>query len=282
MARGRFTIRAQVAAAADDVYRALTESPALATWFAERADVDLLSGRYEFWGRYTPNGKRGRQRVWAYEPNRMLRIGWTLGGAERICEFALEPIPGGTFLYLVQDNPPPWDFDAANLSDFWFLSIANLLNFCEGLDLAERHDFTRTFPDAAKAEIVIRAPRTQVFDALVDPVQLERWIAGKAIVEPWVGGRYEFGWDHGPSTIVDYEPDRVLAYSWRIERRPDTVVRWEVDDAPYGGGVVARVEHSGFGPEHSAEGYQIGWQNFLVELKRMHELGSAWHRIEWE
>lgn len=282
MAQNRFTIRAQVAAATGDVYYALVDPPALTTWFAEAAEVDVPNGRYEFWGRYTPNGKRGRQRLWAYEPDRMLRLGWSLQGVERVCEIALEPIPGGTFLYLVQDNPPPWDFDAANLSDFWFLSIANLLNFCEGLDLAERHDFTRPYRGAARAEITIRAPRSQVYGSLVDPEQLERWIAGKAIVEPWVGGRYEFGWDHGPATIVDFDADHILAYTWRIEGRPDTLVHWEITDTGSGAGVRARVVHSGFGAQHSAEGYQIGWQNFLIELKRMHELRAEWRRVEWE
>jgi hypothetical protein len=36
-----------------------------------------------------------------------------------------------------------------------------------------------------------------------------------AAVEPRVGGRYDFGWDHGPVKILELEPGRTLAYSWR-------------------------------------------------------------------
>lgn len=280
MTQNRFIIRAHIAADPADVYRALVDPMALTRWFAERAEVSMPDGHYEFWGRFTPNGKRHRQRLLAYDPDHLLRVAWLIGDRERLYELALEPEGDGTSLYLVQDDPPPWEFDAANLSDFWFLSTANLANYCEGLDLADRHDFTASYRGKGRAEIVIRAPAAQVFGALIETDQLDRWIAGKAIVEPWVGGRYEFGWDHGPARVVEYAPNRVLAYSWRIEGRPDTLVRWELTETSYGA-VRVSVVHSGFG-DYSAQGYQIGWQNFLIELKRMHELGHAWRRIEWE
>lgn len=280
MTHGRFTIRAHTSASRSEVFRALTDAGALRTWFAEHAEVSLPDGHYEFWGRYTPNGKRHRQRLLAYSEDELLRLAWSVSGRERICEIALESDGTGTLVFLVQDDPPPWKFDAANLSDFWFLSVGNLLNYCEGRDLADRHDFTASYRSEGRARILIRAPRSRVFSALTETRELDRWIAGKAVVEPWIGGRYEFGWEHGPATITEFEPDRLLAYTWKIEDRPETLVRWEL--IPLGHDAVeVSVVHTGFGP-YSAEGYQIGWQNFLIELKRMQELGPDWRRIEWE
>ncbi len=43
------------------MHHALTDATALRTWLAEYAEVDLPE-RYEFWGRYTPEGDVPHQR----------------------------------------------------------------------------------------------------------------------------------------------------------------------------------------------------------------------------
>ena len=48
-------LRAVVPAPPKVVYEALTDPAALRVWLAEHAEVDL-PGKYEFWGRYTPDG----------------------------------------------------------------------------------------------------------------------------------------------------------------------------------------------------------------------------------
>jgi uncharacterized protein YndB with AHSA1/START domain len=48
-------LRARLAAPVAEVRRALTDPAALRVWLAEHAEVDLPH-RYEFWGRYTPDG----------------------------------------------------------------------------------------------------------------------------------------------------------------------------------------------------------------------------------
>ena len=44
------------------VYAALTDAAALRVWLAEHAEV-ALPDRYEFWGRYTPDGAEPHQRL---------------------------------------------------------------------------------------------------------------------------------------------------------------------------------------------------------------------------
>jgi hypothetical protein len=43
---------------------------------------------------------------------------------------------------------------------------------------------------------------------------------------------------------------------------------------------AAELVHSGFGEDRDAEGYRLGWQAFLVSLRRLVELGDAWRKPE--
>ena len=91
------------------------------------------------------------------------------------------------------------------------LSLANLASYCEGRSIGPRCDFTALGGTEARGSTDIDAPAAEVFASLIEPAQLNRWIAAQARVEPEIGGRYDFGWDHGPVKILELEPDRVLA-----------------------------------------------------------------------
>jgi hypothetical protein len=39
------------------------------------------------------------------------------------------------------------------------------------------------------------------------------------------------------------------------------------------------IVHSGFGDDRRPDGYQLGWQEFLVSLKRMLEVGAGWQLV---
>jgi uncharacterized protein YndB with AHSA1/START domain len=279
-----YTLRASIGALPEAVYAALTEAAALRAWLAEHAEVALDQGVYEFWGRFTPEGERGRQRPLAFEPGRRLSFSWRLEGAETEVAITLDGQDGGTMLTLTHSGVPPRAAgDRYWVRDLLMLSLANLASCCEGRGIGPRCDFT-AFGDAeARASVEIAAAPGEVFASLIEPAQLDRWIAQRAQVEPQVGGRYDFGWDHGPVRILELEPGKVLAYSWRHswedEQGPAaTVVRWELDDVP--GGTHLTIVHSGFGPDRRAEGYQLGWMEFLASLKRMHEVGSGWRPVE--
>jgi uncharacterized protein YndB with AHSA1/START domain len=116
---------------------------------------------------------------------------------------------------------------------------------------------------------------------LIEPEQLSRWVGGKASVEPRVGGRYDFGWDHGPIKILDLQPDKALEYSWNYAETGDTVVRWELEGSK--GKTKITLVHSGFNEKDrkASGGYSFGWQAFLVSLRRMLEVGPSWRAIDW-
>lgn len=80
-----------------------------------------------------------------------------------------------------------------------------------------------------------------------------------------------------PVEILELVPAERLAYSWRWEEQ-ETVVRWELEGS--GGRTRLTLVHSGFGEDRDAEGYRLGWQAFLVSLRRLVELGDAWRKPE--
>jgi len=272
-----YTIRGIIGAPPDVVFGALTDEAALREWLSESAEVALADGRFDFWGRFTPEGEPGRKRLLGYEPARSISFSWLLQDTPTEVGISLAPAgEGETEVRLTHANVPERRSDyAAWVGDYLMLSLANLANFAEGRPVAPKCDFAATAEGEARCAVQIGAPPAQVFASLIEPAQLERWIAEKAEVEPEVGGRYSFGWDHGPVKIVELVPDKVLAYSWQnTDAAPETVVRWEL--AGSGGGTYLTLVHSGFGPDRTPEGYQLGWQEFLVSLRRMHEIGAGW------
>jgi uncharacterized protein YndB with AHSA1/START domain len=279
-----YTLRVPIGAPPETVYPALTDAGALEAWLAEHAEVSLEEGSFGFWGRYTPEGERGRQRLLGFEPGRSLRFSWLLQGAQTVVSIVLDPGEGGgTVISLTHSGVPP----RASGEDYWvrdllMLSLANLASYCEGHGVGPRCDFTARREGEARASVDIAATPAEVFASLIEPAQLDRWIAEQAEVEPRVGGRYDFGWDHGPVKILELEPGKTLAYSWRHswedEHGPEsTVVRWELDGSQ--GHTHLTIVHSGFGPDRRPDGYQLGWMEFLASLKRMHEAGQSWRPV---
>lgn len=271
------TLRHQLNATPESVFDALTTTSALETWLAERADANVDEGRFEFWGRFTPEGERARQELLEAERPSSLRFAWTLQDERTEVQIGLEPRESGTRLDLMhsgvaaREGAEPW------IRDWWYLALDNLASFVENRSLGPRVDFTGFEQSVARIETDIDASPEEVFSALIEPARLERWIAKSATVEPEVGGSYDFGWDHGPMKILELEPARKLAYSWQWSDT-ETVVTWELEGS--GGKTHLTLVHSGFGPGPANEGYEVGWAAFVVSLKRMLELGDVWRRIE--
>jgi uncharacterized protein YndB with AHSA1/START domain len=280
-----YTLRAPIGAPPETVYAALTDAAALRSWLAEDVEVALDRGIFEFWGRFTPEGERGRQRLLSAEPGRALSFAWRLQGTETEVAVALEPQKPGTRLTLIHSGVPPRaSGDSYWVRDLLMLSLANLASYCEGRGIGPRCDFTAFSDTEARGGVDIAAGPGEVFAALIEPAQLNRWIATRAEVEPHPGGRYDFGWDHGPVKILDLEPDKVLAYSWRHSWEDEdgpasTVVCWELDGSQ--GHTHLTIVHSGFGGAgRKTEGYQVGWMEFLASLQRMLEVGVGWQPVE--
>ncbi|WP_216215827.1 SRPBCC family protein [Amycolatopsis aidingensis] len=265
------------------VYRALTEPEALRTWFAEHAEA--TPDRFAFWGRYTPQGEPGRQRLLVAETDRLLRFAWVLDGTETTVELRLaEAESGGTTLTLAQTGVPTMAelMEPAGRRDglhtlhtFWPLAIARLAEYVEGRELTPACDFSPSRPAEIRIEVTVDGAPEEVFESLVDPKRIARWFGWEAEVEPRLGGRMALGAD---GRIFEFEPGRTLAYS----DEEGAIVRWEL--AGSAGRTRLTFVQSGFpaGEPDNAAQHEAGWLGGLAELKRLHTLGESWRPLTTE
>ena len=100
-------LRAVVPASVKITYEALTDPAALRVWLTEHADVDL-PGKYEFWGRYTPDGAQPHQRV-LHVDERTISFAWTLDGVETTTQIEVAEDEDGTLVTLSQTDLPSFE-----------------------------------------------------------------------------------------------------------------------------------------------------------------------------
>ena len=152
---------------------------------------------------------------------------------------------------------------------------------------------TRITPDndAVVSEIEIAAPPERVFRALIERDQALQWGTNDAFamtfweMDARPGGQWRFvskerkgagvgkDYDHH-GEIVEFDPPRVLAYSWfaNWHENPSqrTMVRWEL--TPTKTGTHLTVVHSGLLPLPGAcQGYSQGWPGLVQSLKNFVE-----------
>lgn len=146
--------------------------------------------------------------------------------------------------------------------------------------------------DAVVCEIHIAAPPERVFQALIDPKQVMQWWTSEQCpidafsFEPRRGGRWTYDTKqaklnvngvskfHCDGEVVEFDPPRVLAYSWIANWHEDksqrTVVRWEL--TPEAAGTRVKVTHSGLAKLPLArKDYSQGWPGVVAQLKNFVE-----------
>jgi uncharacterized protein YndB with AHSA1/START domain len=270
------------------VHAALTDAAALRVWLAEHAEV-ALPDRYEFWGRYTPDGAEPHQRV-LHASERNLQLAWTLDGVETTVELTLtenEPEPedgGGTLLTLTQSDLPSF---AEVLSDkagprgelqtFWSVAIENLSDYLLGRDLTPKCDYTSA---QLQVSVVIDAAAEAVFDSLTQPEHFRKWFGAKVDIEPYVGGRFAMGGfdlDPGGIKFVEFEP----GHKATLRFADGETTTWELDGSD--GRTRLTLVQSGFDVDNPPYPGWAGWLAGLAELRRYHEVPhwrTIWRHIE--
>jgi uncharacterized protein YndB with AHSA1/START domain len=146
--------------------------------------------------------------------------------------------------------------------------------------------------DAIVSEIDISAPPARVFQALTTAGELRRWFNSPECpvkfweMDPRAGGRYSYATEAGSvvvngvrefqchGEILEYDPPRVLVYTWIANWHDDvalrTVVRWEL--TPRSSGTHVIVTHSGLAPMPVArKDYSGGWPGVVEMLKKFAE-----------
>jgi uncharacterized protein YndB with AHSA1/START domain len=261
-------LRARVDAPLAAVRDALTDVAALRVWLAEHAEVDLPA-RYEFWGRYTPDGAEPHQRV-LHADDRTIRLEWTVQGQATTAELAIEPESDAATVISVSQSHVDWhdaiqEKGLAALSTFWSLAVANLIAYLEDREPTPRVDYTSR---EMNAHVDIAAETGEVWESLMDPEIFQRWFGARIDIEPHVGGRWAMGgFDSGTETakIVELDPGRKVTLEWH-----DMVTTWEL--AGSAGRTRLTFVQSGFDePPYAGWG---GWLGGLAELRRYHEIAD--------
>ena len=83
-----------------------------------------------------------------------------------------------------------------------------------------------------RKEIVLPAPREEVWRALTDPERLADWFANDVELDLRPGGDACFGWGNGEqrrATVTDVEPGERLAFSWEDEGEIEFTLADDVD-----------------------------------------------------
>lgn len=275
-------LRAVVPAPLKVTYEALTDPGALRVWLAEHADVDL-PGKYEFWGRYTPDGAQPRQRV-LHVDERTIRFAWTLDGVETTTHIEVAEDEDGTLVTLSQSDLPSFADVLADkagargaLPTFWSLAIANLADYLAGRELTPKCDFTSS---ELHASVVIDAAPDKVFDSMIQPEVFRKWFGANVDIEPYVGGRFAMGGfelDPGGAKFVEFEPGRKAA----LRFADGETTSWELEGSD--GKTRLTMVHSGFDPANPPYPGWAGWLGGIAGLRHYHELArrrSIWRQVE--
>jgi len=273
-----FHVQIKLKAAPESIFRALTDSTALAGWFAEFAEVNLDEKCYDFWGRFTPETpaqEAGHHPIQEYESGKHLKFQWHLVNTDTIAQVLLETRDQRTLVIVKHDATlSNTDFSRYSVEDFWLLSLENLRRHLDG-KAPVRCDFSGPMKGDIRHTVEIDGNAQAVFDALVKPEQIQRWIASHATIEPIVGGRYEIGWEHGgPTKILELVPNQKLSILWPGEGGNDTVLTWTLEESS--GKTRLTIVHSGFAPDQDTGGLQVGWLNFTSWVKSLVEYGDDW------
>ena len=90
-----------------------------------------------------------------------------------------------------------------------------------------------------RREIVLPAPREEVWEALTEAEQLEDWFANEVELDPRPGGSGLFRWDNGEerhAVVETVEPEERIVLRWE----DDGLVDLRLEDAEAGTRVLVR------------------------------------------
>jgi uncharacterized protein YndB with AHSA1/START domain len=133
----------------------------------------------------------------------------------------------------------------------------------------------------------ILAPLARVWDALVDPAQIEQWLNGAHIETTWqVGSPITFsgaveGMTYRDKGVVSqFEPRRRLQYThwskWsRLPDTPDNYSLITLTVEPEQNGTLLAVRHEHFVTDEMFDHAKFHWQMTLAVLKEMVEAEHA-------
>jgi uncharacterized protein YndB with AHSA1/START domain len=125
---------------------------------------------------------------------------------------------------------------------------------------------------AVEREIRIEASPQTVFQFLIDPAKMVRWMGTRAIIDARPGGAYGVDISWGTRVrgeIVEVVPDRRVVFTWGWERDvfpvPPGTTTVEIVLEPDGDGTLLRLTHRDL-PQDMTAFHVLGWDHYLARL----------------
>ena len=122
-------------------------------------------------------------------------------------------------------------------------------------------------------EVSIAASPETVWELLVDPDKVTRWMGDQATFELQPGGIYRLGVVPGHTArgeFVEIDPPHRLVFTFGWEDGSSVVTPGsttvEIVLEPQGGGTLLHFAHSGVPSTDSVESYAHGWDHYLAWL----------------
>ncbi len=129
------------------------------------------------------------------------------------------------------------------------------------------------------AEVTIAAPADTVFDYLVDPAMLVRWMGSVARIDPTPGGDFSLDYvtDDGvvttEGTYLRVERPSHVSFTWGWiddEDTPPGSTTVAIDLEEVDGSTIVRLTHAGL-PDSVSTQHASGWDYFLPRLAAIAE-----------
>lgn len=279
-----YEFRVRIRAPRPTVFEKLLRIEHLARWFCGWCRIEpKVGGKFLFGGEtclVLPEGRGWETTIGEGEPLRRFAFTWPILGATTRVSYDLEDhAPDGTLLTARHTGVPTKDTTCGSLQDAWRMCLGNLKSIGEGRSDSVRPDHAPVTTAELKLSNLVEAPADRVFEALVDPGQLDHWTTGgvpqgKARIDPRVGGLLVTGRGGLPARIVALEPDSRMVLEWP---RGESAVRLDLRLEPKASGTAIYLLTTGYPAGHERRVIEDrgAWSDLLVGLKNLVEGGDA-------
>lgn len=267
-------------------FQALTRRSDLERWFASTVDIEAkLGGTFDFRGKATLGApKKGETgaKFTRFEKDAVVAFTWKLCGVDTEVEWKLTGTAAESCQLAVRHRvygTLPFERPHHVIEDLWKLHVGNLMALLLGRDDSILPDYTSADPKV-ELSIDIDAPREVVFQALIDPEKMKRWIATAAKVD-LKKGVYSYGWQYtiegrqvegGPQRILELVENEKLVTDWPDWRglpgAPPTQVAWILESRGKNKTRLTLI-HSGFARPVDRSDYQQGWYDFVGNIQKL-------------
>ena len=277
----RVQIGIHIRAPREFVFQHLLTPHHLARWFCNFTQFDpkgpAVGSKFRFGGDYAiaavePPGWTCT--ILGGEVLRAVSFSWPLSGVETRVDWRVEDVADGSVLRIAHGNLPGEDASSGRFHDAWRVCLGNLKAVAEARDDSLRPDSSPVRDGGIRLNVLIDAPASRVFAALVEPELLATWTeSDRPRIEPRVGGTYAFGGPFkAPGTIAEIDPGKRLGVTWPITGHPSRGTFALEEKGGNRTGVY--FVHEGIA---SAEGVRARgrWSDLFVGLKNVLEAGET-------